>query len=253
MIRETRCIRCAACVPVCPQHAITLNGAGATIDRALCTRCGACVDVCYADAREQVGRLMSVAQVMAEIERDIPFFDESGGGVTFSGGEPLMQPDFLHALLQACRVPEIRTAVDTSGYAPWKTLDRIRNEVDLFLYDLKLMDESAHRKFTGVPNDLILSNLKRLAQHGHRIAVRVAIVPGINDDPANIRRTAEFVASLPGEQQVDVLPYHDSAAEKYRRLDMRYSLTDTVTPPPERISEVIHIFETYNLKVTIGG
>jgi pyruvate formate lyase activating enzyme len=160
MIRANRCIRCDACLDVCPHGAISRDGDKVFTDVAKCLRCGTCVAACYAEARQIVGQEMAAAQVMAEIERDVPFYDESGGGATFSGGEPLLQPDFLCELLSACRARGIHTAVDTCGFAPWEVLDSVRKYVDLFLYDLKLMDEARHRAFTGVSNALILSNLR---------------------------------------------------------------------------------------------
>lgn len=222
-------------------------------DREKCTLCGDCVEVCYAEAREIAGREMTVAQVMAEIEQDIPFYDESGGGVTFSGGEPLSQPDFLLALLQACREKEIHTAVDTCGFAPWEILDGIRGYVDLFLYDLKLMDEARHRQFTGVSNELILGNLQALSRRGHHIILRVPIIPGINDDLENIRQIGAFAAALPRLNRVDILPYHRAGAEKYHRLNKVYGLPETHPPSDQSLAEIAHILEELGLSVKIGG
>ena len=176
MLWANRCIRCEACLPVCKQGAISRDGDFAPTDGEKCVLCGACVEACHAGAREIVGREMTVAQVMAEIERDVAFYDESNGGVTFSGGEPLWQAGFLLALLQACQEKEIHTALDTCGFAPWEMLDAIREHVDLFMYDLKLMDDAKHRDFTGVSNELILKNLQALSQRGHDIVLRVPIV-----------------------------------------------------------------------------
>jgi pyruvate formate lyase activating enzyme len=218
-----------------------------------CTLCGDCVEVCYAEAREIAGQEMTVAQVMTEIEQDISFYDESGGGVTFSGGEPLFQLDFLLALLQACKEKEIHTALDTCGFAPWETLDDIRGHMDLFLYDLKLIDDARHRKFTGVSNELILRNLQMLSERGHNIFLRVPIVPGINDDDENIRQTGTFAAALPHLDRVDILPYHHIALEKYKRLNKVYSLPEARPPSDERIAEIAQILEGFGLRVKIGG
>ena len=233
--RKSRCIGCGACREACSRGAIA---ADLSVNAELCTLCGECVTACYAEAREMVGREMSVAQVMAEIERDVPFYDESGGGVTFSGGEPLAQPDFLLALLQACREREIHTAVDTCGFAPWQVLDKIRRHVDLFLYDLKLMDEAEHIRYTGVSNKLILKNLEMLAERGHDITLRVPIIPGINDSDEHIRQLGAFAATLPHLNRVDVLPYHNIAAEKYQRLSRVYKLLETRPPSDERMAEI---------------
>ncbi len=253
MLRMDRCIQCAACLAECAQGAISLNGSGVVTDRELCIQCGVCAQSCYADAREVIGREMTVGEVMAEIERDLSFYDESGGGVTFSGGDPLVQRDFLLALLRACKQQEIHTAVDTSGSFSWPVLERLRPYVDLFLYDLKSMDDRRHQEVTGVSNRLILENLKKLSQQGQPIIIRVAIVPGINDDEENIRRTAEFAAALPYLQGVSLLPYHDTAVHKYANLERAYAIPQIRPPSAARMAEIAGIFRGYGLDVKIGG
>jgi len=250
---ERRCIRCGACVEACTHGAISLSGDSVITDDARCVVCGDCAQVCQAEAREIVGRRVTVAEVMAEVEKDIVFYDESGGGVTFSGGEPLMQPDFLRALLYSCEEQEIHTAVDTSGLAAWKTLQSISEHVDLFLYDLKLMDDEKHRRFTGVSNDLILSNLRALTSQGSAITVRVPIIPGVNDDDENILRTGEFVASLPRVPSVSILPYHKAGADKYARLNKTYALPQTQSPSDERMAEIAALLQSIGLTVKVGG
>lgn len=254
MYWKSRCIRCGACVPTCAVEAISPNGSGPfSIDRDVCTVCGACVKACAADARELVGQCMTVNSVMDAIQRDAIFFEESGGGVTFSGGEPLMQRLFLAELLKACKALDIHTAVDTSGYTPWKVLDSIRGDTDLFLYDLKLMDDARHRHFTGVPNGLILHNLRALSERGERIIIRIPIVPGVNDDAANLHAVGEFASDLPHLERVDILAYHASALGKYERLGREYHLPDTQTPSDERMGEIQYLLEQHGLTVKIGG
>jgi pyruvate formate lyase activating enzyme len=251
--RPNRCIRCGACEAICAEGAISLNGDGASMDREKCTLCGDCIKVCYAEGREIVGREMTVAQVMAEIERDVAFFDESGGGVTFSGGEPLLQWRFLIALLRASKEKEIRTAVDTSGFATWEVLDSVRPYVDLFLYDLKLMDDRKHREFTGVSNQLILQNLQMLSSLGHNIFLRVPIIPGVNDDAENLHQIGMFAAALSRVHHVDILPYHHAGIDKYDRLNKTYALPEIRPPSDERMSEIQQALEEHNLRVKVGG
>jgi pyruvate formate lyase activating enzyme len=196
---------------------------------------------------------MTVASVMAEVERDVAFYDQSGGGVTFSGGEPLMQPDFLGTLLLACKGKEIHTVLDTCGFAAWDTLDRVRLHVDLFLYDLKLMENDRHRRFTGVSNELVLSNLRALSREGQDVVVRVPIIPGVNDDKQNMRQIAEFLADLPKPYGTQLLPYHATAYAKYERLSRDNRMGDTNPPPNSTMSEMAKVLEELGLQTQIGG
>jgi len=211
------------------------------------------VRACPAEALEIVGREVTVTEVMAEIAKEIIFYDQSGGGVTFSGGEPLSQPEFLYALLQECKEREIHTAVDTSGFAPSEVLSRIGESVDLWLYDLKLMDDEKHRQYTGVSNELILRNLKELSLRDETIIVRVAIVPGINDDEDNLSRLGEFVASLAHPPQVDILAYNKMGLEKYKRLKRTYAFHETQPPPDESMAEIAATLRGFCLQVKTGG
>jgi pyruvate formate lyase activating enzyme len=253
IFRPGRCLRCGVCVTACPRGAISWDGAAMVTDGQACARCGSCADTCYAQARELAGRQMTVTQVMTEIERDVAFYDESGGGVTFSGGEPLAQPRFLRELLRACRAREIHSAVDTCGYVAWEVLADLREYVDLFLYDLKLMDDAGHRAFTGVSNGLILRNLEALAHHRHAIILRVPVIPGINDDAENLRRVGAFAAALPSVERLDLLPYHRTGIEKYERVHMVYGLPDVRPPSEERLAEIAHILQGFGLRVQTGG
>ncbi len=245
MQHAARCIRCGACVEVCPHGALTLREEGVQIDRLRCRVSGDCTATCPAEALQVVGSAMSAAQVLREIEQDRAFFEQSGGGVTFTGGEPLAQPELLRELLQACRGGDLHTAVDTCGYAPWVVLDEIRPLVDLFLYDLKLMDERYHVQWTGVSNTEILSNLRRLAEVGSDILVRIPLIPGVNDDEANLRAAGRFLAGLPHPPQVELLAYHNIAAGKYTGLGREYSMEDIRPPEAGHIQKCRVILSEY--------
>jgi pyruvate formate lyase activating enzyme len=190
--------------------------------------------------------------VIKEIEKDLVFYEESGGGVTFSGGEPLEQSEFLEGLLNGCREKKIHTAVDTSGYVSWEILNKISPKVDLFLYDLKIMDSERHKKYTGVSNEIILENLKKLSSVHHNIFVRFPVIPGINDDDQNIRETGEFLSSLK-ITQVNLLPYHYIGIDKYRRLGRTYKLEATQPPSEEKLSQISGILRKFNLNVKLRG
>jgi pyruvate formate lyase activating enzyme len=250
--RAQRCTRCGSCIAACPEDALRWAGDTPELDRSRCTLCDACSDACYADARELLGRTMDAAAVVAAVERDRPFYDESGGGVTFSGGEPLAQPAFLAALLRESSAREIHTALDTSGYAPWSVLDAVRDDVDLFLYDVKTMDDARHRQATGVSNVPILDNLERLAGLGHRVVMRLPLVPGVNDDDANVRATGAFAAWL-GVERVVVLPYHRFGGDKYGRLGRDYLLPETAPPPDDRVAAVVEMLRSFGVTAERTG
>lgn len=251
--RQERCLHCGACLVACPEGAISALDGRTVTDARKCTHCGACVQVCFAEARQIAGRYQTSAQVLAEIERDQIFYDQSGGGATFSGGEPLLQPEFLLELLQGCRDRRIHTALDTCGHAPWEALERIRTFVDLFLYDLKLMDAARHAQFTGVSNERILENLRRLAAHGHAIWLRIPVIPGINDDPDNLDALGSFAAALPGVQRVTLLPYHRAAASKYERLGVAYPLEQVEPPGDEAMAAIASRLSAFGLQVSVDS
>lgn len=253
MYRPDRCIGCGQCLETCPNGAIVSMSGKLEYLRDQCQVCGACCKVCHAGVRELVEKTMSVSEVMAEIEKDLVFYDESGGGVTFSGGEAVMQPVFLLEMLKECRKKEIHTAVETCGYVNLEFLQTISDYVDLFMYDLKLMDSQKHQRVTGVPNERILENLSWLAEHHPKVIVRVPVIPGINDEEENLHQIGDFVASLKQVLELHLLPYHKAGVDKYQRLGLTYLLPDIQAPDHERMEQIAGILEQYGLKVKIGG
>jgi pyruvate formate lyase activating enzyme len=247
--RSGRCDLCGACLEACQHSAIIWSITGPLTDLAVCQRCGDCTRVCYAEARQQIGREMSLPEVMAGIERDVPFYDESGGGVTISGGEPLFQQEFSLGILKACREKEIHTVLDTCGYASPKTFRQVLPYVSLFLYDLKLIDAEKHRRYTGLSNELILQNLRELSASGTNIQVRIPLIPGINDDEEEMQRMGQFLSLLPHRPPVELLAYHNIAAAKYAGLGMESALPDLKPPTPEHIRACVAVLEGYGLQV----
>ena len=243
---ETRCASCGTCETVCP-HGAPPPGSGQ------CTACGECVEACPAGARQLVGRETAVDEVMVEVLRDRIFFQDSGGGVTFSGGEPLAQLEFLRALLAAARGHGLHTAVDTCGFAPREDLLGLVPLVDLFLFDVKLIDDARHRELTGLPTGPILDNLRALVEAHPSVWIRVPIVPGHTDDEADVAAIAALVDELPRVRHVSLLPFHATGGAKARRLGRPTPLESLAPPPPERMEALAGLFRDRGLAVSIGG
>jgi pyruvate formate lyase activating enzyme len=249
-----RCKRCHTCVKACPLAALSTDPSGAVlIDRAKCDLCGRCAEACLYDAMQIVGRDMTVDQVVAEVERDRVFFEQSGGGVTLSGGDPLVQSAFAEAVLAACRSRGLNTAIDTAGLASNGALERLARQADLVLFDLKVMDAETHEAFTGVSNAAILDNITRLVAAGREVWVRVPIVPGVNDGDENIRRTIAFLRALGKVRQIGLLPYHAGGLDKARRIGKDGRFAKFESPSEGRLAAIEAAFKDAGFDVRRGG
>ncbi|MGE5246544.1 MAG: glycyl-radical enzyme activating protein [Betaproteobacteria bacterium] len=238
-----RCIDCGSCRDACP------NGT----DETRCTRCGRCAEACPTGARQLAGRMMTVAEVMQDVLADRVFFEESGGGLTVSGGEPLSQPAFLRALLGAAKSEGLSTVVDTCGAGALEALLAVAPLVDVFLYDVKLADPVRHLALTGLPLAPILDNLEALGAVHRNIWLRVPIVPGFTDEEASLDATARLAARTPGVRRVHLLPYHRTGASKFARLHRPYLLEDVQPPRPDHLAALARIFEAHHVETRIGG
>jgi len=253
VVVENRCAACGECRRVCPFGQAATGKGPLPTDSAECLVCGQCVQACPTGARQMIGEHRTVTEIMEAVLQDRIFYEDSGGGVTFSGGEPLAQPAFLKAMLEACRAEGLRAAVDTCGFACTDILLDVAGLSHLVLYDLKLMDDTRHRQYTGVSNAPILANLRALARAHRNIWLRVPVIPGINDREEDWRAAAVFAAGLQGIRQVNILPYHKLGLFKSRRMNHPCSLERVEPPSLERMERAAEIFRQRGLDVKTGG
>ena len=228
MFHATRCVGCGKCKEICPN------------DLSRCDLCGACVAVCENDAREMCGREYGSEELLKIILRDKIFYESSGGGVTFSGGECMLQIDFLVHMAKLCKNEGIHVAIDTAGHLPYEYFERILPYADLFLYDIKCIDREKHKKYTGVSNELIINNFKKLSATDVPIWVRIPVVSGVNDDPFEMKRIKELLTSCKYPERVELLPYHAMGEGKYAAIGkepIKFS-----APPSRLLEELKSIF-----------
>jgi len=250
-----KCARCGTCLAVCQRGALSADSDGFIIvERTACDGCGECVLACPQGALELVGRLVGVDEAVEELLKDRVFYQTSGGGVTFSGGEPLWQSGFVTRIARRLQAEGIHTALDTAGDVPWCHFEEALPFIDLVLYDIKLMDKRRHRLYTGRDNDLILMNAQALARQGVPMHMRLVMVPGLNDSAADIRARVDFIRELGDSvRQVDVLPYHRYGQGKYARLGLDYPLADLPEYSAEQVEEIRARVAACGLPATIGG
>jgi len=253
------CNSCGKCTEICPAGAISLNAAEPeqklAVDRNLCTMCGKCVDACPENAFGYFGKRMTVEEVMKILIRDQTYYSRSGGGVTIGGGEATAQPDFALALIRECRENYIHTAVDTCGYTTTEKGLAVLEEADLLLFDVKGIDPLAHKKNTGVSNEIILENLRRFNDSGKPIIIRYPFIPGYNDSEENVEATIALLENMKSIERVDIIGYHEYSKIKYRELGRPYPLAhmgkNTLTE--ETLEAVKLRFEQHGLHTQLGG
>ena len=263
---EMKCVgvdKCGNCLNVCPHDAISLGKKKSsvtgdeeiqlvTVDRSKCDNCGKCAEACTSKALYMCGTDYTVDEVMERIRRDVPFYNRSGGGVTISGGECLCQPKFLLEVLKRCKAEGINTAVDTTGFAPWSSIEPILPYTDLFLYDLKNMDSNLHKQVIGVPNELILENAKKIAAHGGKFQIRIPIIPMFNDSKKSFEDVGKFICELgDAVEVVQLLPYHTLGTVKWERLQRNHPILEAEPPKDELVQARKEQLEAMGLKVMI--
>ncbi|MHC4562499.1 MAG: glycyl-radical enzyme activating protein [Planctomycetota bacterium] len=247
-----KCIGCGWCFRACEKGVHSMVDGGHVMDREMCVVCGKCAENCHAKALEIVGREATVEEIIDEVLRDTPFYETSGGGMTLSGGEPLMQPEFAEALLASAKQADLHCAVETCGCAAWERFEAILGNVDMFLFDIKETDPARHVEYTGVSNELILTNLRQLHDSGASILMRLPITPGLNDREDHFQASAELAAMLPNLLGVEIMPYHRLGLSKYQRFglgDPDECLLNVETPEKKTVAGWIDSLRSFGANV----
>lgn len=256
MIDRDKCISCGSCADHCESGALKMiegpKGVFLEADSSLCTDCGKCELFCLSEAITIVGKDMEVEKVFKEVLKDRVFYEESKGGVTFSGGEPLTQVDFLVDILKKLKAERIHTAVDTCGYVSFENFEKVMDYTDVFLYDLKIADEKKHLEYTGVSNKIIIENLQKLSNSGAQINIRMILVDGVNTSDEDIEKAVEILKSI-NVSHINILPYHNISTHKYKKLGLKYEESGMKVPSNARMEEIKKSFENKGYKVVVGG
>lgn len=247
-----RCIGCGVCFERCERGGHEMVEGHRVFHRDFCVACGTCAETCYAQCLVIVGERKTVDEVVDEVLRDQPFYERSGGGVTLSGGEPLLQPEFAHEILARCKQEGLHTAIETAANMPWERLAGILPVTDLVMMDIKLIDAEQHRVCTGVSNERILENARRLGQQDVPLIVRTPVVPGVNDDKTTISAIAAFAAELPNLVYYELLPFHPMARGKYDSLDMSYQAQELESPSQKVMDALAEVARGYGIEVRHG-
>ena len=253
---KEKCVGCGTCAKVCPNGAISMENGKPEMKKDACTFCGKCVNFCPIGIREIIGREYSVKELIKELMKDQMFYEESGGGVTLSGGEVMaMDIDYILAIAKELKRQDVTLTIDTCGYVPYEKFQAILPYVHTFLYDVKVMDPKLHKKYIGVDNQLILDNLIRLAADGARIYIRIPTIKEVNGNEKNMKETIAFLKEHDiHPAQINLLPYHDTGSGKYSKLDMEYKGTDLHVPEKEEMESFVRLFVESGFQNTkIGG
>ena len=262
IIIETRCIGCGKCIEVCPVCSENVNKTvHAKITKSTliaqhidgCQLCGECVKNCPAEARMIAGTEYTATELVKELLKDRMFFEESNGGVTFSGGEPLMQPEFVMETISILKKQEVHVAIDTCGFSPHDTIRKIAGYVDLILFDLKFISPGKHRKYTGVSNELIIENLAILDKAKKDIWIRIPLIPGVNTNESEIEAIIKFLKPLHSIRQINLLPYHKTGIHKAHRISGNLKFSEFEVPGPEQLELIKSRLSSLNIPVKIGG
>jgi len=255
--RPDRCVGCGTCVAHCPVGALSLTNGTVQTDESLCAQCFRCVDICSQEARKGYGRTMTVSQAIAEISKDEIFFYHSGGGVTISGGECLLQPDFTAGVLKECRLRSIDTAIETSLFASWRGIEKTLPFLNTLYVDIKHPNGKEHKNLVGIDNSLMLANLKKLDQSDRLFGLhlRIPLIPGINDADDTLLEVLSIAAPLKKLKEIELLPYHRLGVATYTLLDRPYELENLPAPTSEYIMERTTFLRKQNLTVPlkVGG
>lgn len=249
---KDKCVLCGACVKICPEKAIKIENNNLTTDPSKCNHCRQCEIYCIQGARQVAGKEYTVHEVFKEVVKDKVFYEQSNGGVTVSGGEPMLYDEFLEELFIRLKEENIHRAVDTCGAVSFYKIEKVSKHTDLFLYDIKHMDDEKHKEFTGMSNKLILENLVRLSEIHNNINLRMPIIEGVNACEKHIEQTIFFIKKL-NIKKVNLLPYHDIAKHKYKKLDMLYEDEKMLIPSDEKMQRFKKMFESDGYEVKIGG
>jgi len=245
---ENKCIICGSCVKSCPEEAFIISNGVPQIDRSRCSLCLNCVNICPVEAIQAAGRIIDVKSLVKEVLKDRIIFEESGGGVTVSGGEPFSQPVFLLSFLKALKNENVHTVIETSGFAPWHDIEAVLKWTDLILYDLKLIDREKSKIYTGTDSRLMLENLKMLLKNDHNVRIRMPLVPTVNDDRESLKLAADFLLGC-GANELEIIPYHNLGTSKYVHLDMKREDGSFNVPTAAHLSDCRSTLEGYGISI----